>query len=36
MKSDMPLEIMEEFAKEGWKSAGAFWGFDSMHQEATR
>ena len=35
MQSDMPLEIMEEFAKEGWKSAGAFWNFDGMHQEAT-
>lgn len=34
MKSDMPLEIMEEFAREGWKSAGAFWGFDAMHFEA--
>lgn len=36
MKSDMPLEIMEEFAKEGWLSAGAFWGYDAMHQQATR
>lgn len=35
MKSDMPLEIMECFAREGWKSAGAFWGYDSMHAEAT-
>lgn len=34
--ADMPLEIMEEFAKEGWTSAGAFWGYDSMHMEATR
>ena len=36
MKADMPLEIMEEFAKEGWISAGAFWGYDAMHHEATR
>lgn len=36
MKSDMPFEIMEEFAKEGWKSGGAFWGYDSMHHEATK
>lgn len=35
MKADMPLEIMECFAREGWKSAGAFWGFDGMHFEAT-
>jgi hypothetical protein len=34
--ADMPLEVMEEFAKEGWQSAGAFWGYDSMHFEATR
>ena len=36
MRGDMPLEIMEEFAKEGWVSAGAFWGYDSMHHQATR
>jgi hypothetical protein len=36
MKSDMPLEIMECFAREGWTSAGAAWGFDSMHFEATK
>lgn len=35
-RSTMPLEVMEEFAKEGWKSAGAFWGRDSMHHEATK
>ena len=35
MKADMPLEIMEEFAREGWVSAGAFWGYDAMHHEAT-
>ena len=34
--ADMPLEVMEEFAKEGWQSAGAFWGYDAMHFEACR
>lgn len=34
--SDMPLQIMEEFAREGWIAAGAFWGYDSMHFQATR
>jgi hypothetical protein len=32
--ADMPLEVMEEFAKEGWTAAGAFWGYDAMHFEA--
>ena len=36
VRSDMPLEIMECFAREGWISAGAFWGYDSMHHQATR
>jgi len=35
-RATMPLEVMEAFAKEGWKSAGAFWSRDGMHQEATR
>ncbi len=35
-KADMPFEIMEEFAKEGWIAAGAFWGRDAMHMQATR
>jgi hypothetical protein len=34
--SDMPLEIIEAFAKEGWQSAAAFWNKDAMHFEATR
>ena len=34
--ADMPFEVMEAFAREGWKSAGAFWGRDAMHHEATR
>ena len=36
MKADMPLEVMEAFAREGWLSAGAFWGFDAMHFQATK
>lgn len=36
MKSDMPLEIIEEFAKEGWLSAAVFWGYDAMHFQATQ
>jgi hypothetical protein len=27
---------MEEFAKEGWLSAGAFWSRDAMHFQATK
>ena len=36
LRADMPLEIMEEFAREGWIAAGAFWGYDAMHFQATR
>jgi hypothetical protein len=36
VKADMPLEVMECFAREGWLSAGAFWGRDAMHFQATR
>jgi hypothetical protein len=32
----MPLEVMEMFAQEGWLSAGAFWGRDAMHSQATK
>jgi hypothetical protein len=32
----MPLEVMETFARYGWLSAGAFWGRDAMHAQATR
>jgi len=35
VSADMPLEVMEAFAREGWKSAGAFWSRDAMHHEAT-
>jgi len=34
--SSMPLEVMEVFAREGWLSAGAFWGRDAMHFQATQ
>lgn len=36
LQADMPLEIIEEFAREGFKSGGAFWGYDAMHFEATQ
>jgi hypothetical protein len=32
----MPLVVMEEFAKEGWLSGGAFWSRDAMHMQSTR
>lgn len=32
----MPLEVMECFAAEGWTPAGAFWGRDAMHFQATQ
>ena len=32
----MPFEVMEAFAREGWLAAGAFWGRDAMHFQATR
>lgn len=35
VSADMPFEVMEAFAREGWKSAGAFWSRDAMHHEAT-
>jgi hypothetical protein len=34
--SPMPFEVMEIFAKHGFLSAGAFWGYDAMHFEAIR
>jgi hypothetical protein len=34
--ADMPFEVMEAFAREGWTPAGAFWGRDAMHFQATR
>jgi len=35
VSADMPLEVMEAFAREGWLAAGAFWGRDAMHFQAT-
>lgn len=35
-EADMPFEIMEEFAKEGWCPAGAAWNRDAMHFQSTR
>lgn len=34
-KATMPLDVMEIFAQQGWTAAGAFWGRDAMHMEAT-
>lgn len=34
--SSMPLGVMEEFAREGWLPAGAFWSRDAMHFQATQ
>ena len=31
----MPIEVMEIFAREGWTCAGAEWGRDAMHFQAT-
>lgn len=31
----MRLDVMECFAREGWVCAGAFWGRDAMHFQAT-
>jgi hypothetical protein len=35
VNATMPIEVMECFAQEGWLSAGAFWGRDAMHFQAT-
>ena len=35
-RANMPIEVMECFAREGWMPAGAWWGRDSMHMQATR
>jgi hypothetical protein len=34
--ASMPIQVMEAFAREGWLPAGAFWGRDAMHFQATR
>lgn len=36
ISANMPLEVMEAFAREGWLPAGAFWHRDAMHFQATR
>lgn len=36
LRATMPLRVMEAFAREGWMAAGAFWGYDAMHFQATR
>jgi hypothetical protein len=36
MSANMPIEVMEMFAREGWIAAGAFWSRDSMHFQATK
>jgi hypothetical protein len=35
-RATMPFSVMICFAKRGWLSAGAFWGRDAMHFQATR
>lgn len=35
-KADMPFGVMEAFAREGWKAAGAAWGRDAMHMEGSK
>lgn len=35
MRAKMPILVMECFAMEGWTAAGAFWGYDAMHFQAT-
>ena len=35
-RATMPLEVMELFAREGWRAAGAFWLRDAMHFDAVR
>jgi hypothetical protein len=35
-RATMPFEVMEIFAREGWLSAGAFWGRDGMHHQSTK
>ena len=35
-KATMPLAVIEDFAREGWLAAGAAWGRDAMHFQATR
>ena len=34
-KAIMPVEVIEIFEAEGWKSGGRAWGYDAMHFQAT-
>jgi hypothetical protein len=34
-RATMPFEVIEIFAREGWTSAAAYWGYDAMHFQAT-
>ena len=36
LQADMPLSVMEAFARRGWTPAGAFWSRDAMHFQAAR
>lgn len=36
MRSNMPLEIIECFYREGWISGAVEWGYDAMHFQATQ
>ncbi len=36
VKATMSIVVMEAFACEGWIAAGAFWGRDAMHFQATK
>jgi hypothetical protein len=36
IRANMPIEVMEMFAREGWLAAGAAWGRDAMHFQATK
>ena len=36
VRSNMPLEIIECFYREGWISGAAEWGYDAMHFQATQ
>jgi hypothetical protein len=36
IRASMPIEVMESFAREGWLSAGAMWGYDAMHFQSTQ
>lgn len=36
VSAKMPFSVMEAFAREGWIAAGAFWGRDAMHMQATQ